>query len=192
MRLRTGIVLEVEDIVITKERMWYKIKIDSDIKFPERVEDEWYVASSDYIKLFENIGTQEISPHTKASTTKHIIVDLSEQTLYAYDGKELFMKELISTGLIETPTPRGQFTVYKKTPSRYMQGPLEGISDQYYDLPGVPWNLYFTVDGAVIHGTYWHNHFGKVWSHGCVNLSPQIAKKLYDWTPLGAQVTVQN
>lgn len=73
-----------------------------------------------------------------------------------------------------------------------MQGPIPGVSDQYYDLPGVPWNLYFTVDGAVIHGAYWHNHFGEPWSHGCVNLPPQEAKRLYDWADLGTPVIVQD
>ena len=101
------------------------------------------------------------------------------------------MQAPISTGLNLTPTPLGTFTVYAMTPSRYMQGPIPGISDQVYDLPGVPWNLYFTQDGAVIHGAYWHNHFGEPWSHGCVNLSPENAKKLYYWAELGVKVTVK-
>ena len=97
----------------------------------------------------------------------------------------------ISTGLELTPTETGTFTVFKKTPSRYMQGPLPGFVDrQAYDLPGVPWNLYFTQGGAVIHGAYWHNSFGKPYSHGCVNLPPQQAKKLYNWAPLGTKVIV--
>jgi lipoprotein-anchoring transpeptidase ErfK/SrfK len=123
-------------------------------------------------------------------TKKRIVVDVSKETLSAYDGDTLFMQESISTGLDDTPTPFGTFSIYKKTPSRYMQGPIPGVSDQVYDLPGVPWNLYFTVDGAVIHGAYWHNHFGEPWSHGCVNLSPQNAKKLYDWADVGIPVVV--
>jgi lipoprotein-anchoring transpeptidase ErfK/SrfK len=102
------------------------------------------------------------------------------------------MQQHISTGLEFTPTPRGTFTVYRKTPSRYMQGPLPGVSDQYYDLPGVPWNLYFTQQGAVIHGAYWHDNFGKRWSHGCVNVPPAKARELYQWADLGMQVTVRD
>ena len=101
------------------------------------------------------------------------------------------MQEAISTGLDDTPTPRGDFKVFKKTPSRYMQGPIKGVSDQVYDLPGVPWNLYFTEGGAVIHGAYWHDHFGKPWSHGCVNLPTETAKKLYLWADVGTSVHVQ-
>jgi lipoprotein-anchoring transpeptidase ErfK/SrfK len=112
--------------------------------------------------------------------------------LYAYDGDTLYMQEAISTGLELTPTPRGVFTVYRMTPSRYMQGPIPGISDQYFDLPGVPWNLYFTPEGAVIHGAYWHDRFGSPWSHGCVNLPPEKAKKLYAWAEIGTKVVVQD
>lgn len=72
-----------------------------------------------------------------------------------------------------------------------MQGASDGQEDQYYDLPGVPWNLYFTYDGDVIHGAYWHNSFGQKWSHGCVNMPPQIAKKLYEWAVVGTPVIVE-
>ena len=51
-----------------------------------------------------------------------------------------------------------------------------------YNLPGVPWCSYFTESGAALHGTYWHNDFGRRNSAGCVNLTPANAKKLYRWT----------
>ncbi len=112
--------------------------------------------------------------------------------LYAYDGDTLFMQQSVSTGLELSPTPRGTFYIYRKTPSRYMQGPLPNISDQYYDLPGVPWNLYFTEGGAVLHGAYWHNNFGQQWSHGCVNLPPEMAEKIYRWAELGMPITIRD
>ena len=73
-----------------------------------------------------------------------------------------------------------------------MQGPVPGVSDDAYDLPGVPWDLYFTHGGAVIHGAYWHDKFGEPWSHGCVNLPLQKAKELYLWADVGTPVTVQD
>ena len=74
-----------------------------------------------------------------------------------------------------------------------MQGPLPNLIDQqYYDLPGVPWNLYFTDGGAVIHGAYWHNSFGMRYSHGCVNVPPSQARELYNWAPLGTKVIVKD
>ena len=102
------------------------------------------------------------------------------------------MEEKVSTGIELTPTPRGNFTVFRKTPSRYMQGPIPGISDHYYDLPGVPWNLYFTEQGAVIHGAYWHDSFGTPWSNGCVNMPIASAEKLYKWADIGTEVVVRD
>ena len=52
----------------------------------------------------------------------------------------------------------------------------------YYDLPGVPWVSYFYWWGVAIHGTYWHNDFGKPRSHGCVNAPTDCAKWIYRWT----------
>ena len=74
-----------------------------------------------------------------------------------------------------------------------MQGPLPNLVDQQvYDLPGVPWNLYFTQEGAVIHGAYWHTSFGSPYSHGCVNLWPDDARTLYMWAELGTTVIVED
>jgi lipoprotein-anchoring transpeptidase ErfK/SrfK len=190
-RLRTGVVLKVASTVSKDGHDWYKITPGNDIRYPERITTDWYVYA-DAVQLFTDTGDQSLPVGTvSTTTTKRIVVDVSKETLYAYDGDTLFMQEPISTGLEYTPTPNGTFTVYHKTPSRYMQGPLPGVSTQKYDLPGVPWDLYFTRDGAVIHGAYWHNHFGQPWSHGCVNLSPENAKKLYYWADIGTPVVVQ-
>jgi hypothetical protein len=51
-----------------------------------------------------------------------------------------------------------------------------------FDLPGVPWDAYFTEAGAALHGTYWHNDFGHPHSHGCINLTPEDARWIYRWT----------
>ncbi|KND51203.1 MAG: hypothetical protein ABA06_02745 [Parcubacteria bacterium C7867-001] len=193
MQLRTGIVLPVSSTTVTDTtgRTWYQISFSEWLRYPERIAGPWYVAA-DLVQPFFAVATEELPEPGVASTTKRILVDRSDQTLYAYDGAELFLETPISTGLDLTPTPRGLFVVYRKTPSRYMQGPLPGISNQYYDLPGVPWNLYFTNEGGAIHGAYWHTQFGKQWSHGCVNVPLETAKKLYEWTPLGTPVTVRD
>ena len=190
MQLRTGVVLKVRETLEHDGRTWYKITFDEPIRYPERVSRNWYVAG-EFVRPFEDVGVLDLSGDVKASSTKRILVDRSEQMLYAYEGDVLFMQERISTGLKSTPTPRGTFTVYKKTPTRYMQGPLPGVSAQYYDLPGVPWNLYLRIRGGVIHGAYWHDKFGKPWSHGCVNLPLERAQKLYLWADVGTPVTVQ-
>ncbi len=190
-RLRTGVILKTAEPVEHGGRTWYRVVFDEPIRYPERVGGEWYVAG-EYVRPFTDEGVIDSLGETSALSTKRILVDRSEQMLYAYEGDTLFMQVHISSGLDLTPTPRGTFTVYKKTPTRYMQGPLPGISDQYYDLPGVPWNLYFTYQGGTIHGAYWHNSFGEQWSHGCVNLPLEEARVLYLWTDIGTSVTVRD
>jgi hypothetical protein len=190
-RLRTGIVLLVADTVTKNNRDWHKIGFAHPLLYPERIQGDWYVAA-ELVHAFTDDGDHTLKKGEVASTTKRIVVDVSEQKLYAYDGDTLFMEESISTGLEFTPTPRGTFHIFKMTPSRFMQGPIPGVSEQVYDLPGVPWDLYFTDGGAVIHGAYWHNRFGELWSHGCVNLPVEKAKKLYLWADIGMPVTVQN
>ncbi len=190
--LRTGVVLRVEKVIHAEDRDWYKITFDEWVRYPDRVSNEWYVAAGDYVRLFNHAPPEKLAPGEHASTSKRIIVDRTLQKLYAYDGDTLFMEERISTGLDGTPTPRGNFRIFSKTPSRYMQGPVPGISDQEFDLPGVPWTMYFTNEGGAIHGAYWHNNFGEQWSHGCVNLPPEKAKILYEWADLGTPVTVHD
>ena len=192
LKLRKGIVLRVANSVVGSDgHTWYKIKLDDFVRYPERVTSSWFV-SADVVQTSTNDGDQVLGRDPAPKTQKRIVVDRTQQMLYAYDGDVLFMQQPVSTGLELTPTPRGMFTVYRKTPSRYMQGPLPDVSDQYYDLPGVPWNMYFTSEGGAIHGAYWHNNFGQPWSHGCVNLPPEKAKELYEWADLGTPVEVRD
>jgi lipoprotein-anchoring transpeptidase ErfK/SrfK len=77
-------------------------------------------------------------------------------------------------------TPQGAFITYYKRPSRHMAA--GDIAASGFDLPGVPWVQYITESGISLHGTFWHNDFGRPRSHGCINLSMQTAKWLYRWS----------
>lgn len=191
-KLRNGVLLKIGTTTVEADgHTWYHIVFDEVLKYPERVAGEWWVAS-EFVNVFEHEGSKTIwEQEENVDTAKRVIIDRSEQKLYAYESDTLFMETSISTGLELSPTPRGTFTVFKMTPTRYMQGPLPGYTD-VYDLPGVPWNLYFTNEGAVIHGAYWHNSFGSRYSHGCVNMLPADAEKLYAWAVLGMKVTVRD
>ena len=60
--------------------------------------------------------------------------------------------------------------------------------EQPYSVATVPWTMFFAKDLA-LHTAYWHDRFGEPRSHGCVNLSPSDARRLYHWSspdlPLG-------
>jgi lipoprotein-anchoring transpeptidase ErfK/SrfK len=191
-KLRTGMVLRtVGEATSSDGTKWYKIGFDEWLRYSDRVSGDWYVSAAVVSEVYAE--PSEVASEDYATGTKKIIVDRSEQQLYAYDGDTLFLKATTSTGLLLTPTPRGTFHIFKKVPTRYMQGPLPYLVDkEVYDLPGVPWNMYFTSLGAAIHGAYWHNDFGNPHSHGCVNLPPDVAKKLYYWADVGTTVTVRD
>lgn len=113
-----------------------------------------------------------------------IEVDLSEQKLRAWEGDQLFLETLVSTGLPWYPTPQGEFRIWIKLRAAKMEG---GSGKYYYYLPNVPYVMYFENDqipgwrGYGLHGTYWHDDFGTQRSHGCVNLPTPMAEKLYYW-----------
>lgn len=110
---------------------------------------------------------------------KWIEVDLSEQKLYAHNGKKIDYEFLISSGKW-APTPKGEFRIWVKLKYTKMEGGIKGTSTYYY-LPNVPYTQYF-YKGYGLHGTYWHNNFGQPMSYGCINLSIPDAEKLFYWT----------
>lgn len=121
-------------------------------------------------------------PTPTVTNGKQIIVDLSDQRIFAYQDGQLLNTVIVSTGLPGTPTVTGDFNIYWKLTSQTMSGP------GYY-LPGVPWVMYFYA-GYAIHGTYWHNNFGQPMSHGCVNLPTDQAAWFFNFAEVGTPVRV--
>jgi lipoprotein-anchoring transpeptidase ErfK/SrfK len=111
-----------------------------------------------------------------------IEVDLSDQTLIAWQGETAVLRTSISSGRTEYPTVRGTYKIRTKLDLERMIGPG-------YDTPNVPWTMYF-FRGYAIHGAYWHNNFGTPVSHGCVNMRVEEAKALYEWASVGLEVVV--
>lgn len=128
------------------------------------------------------IGGSSSAPAPAPAPTgaRWIDVDLSAQRLTAYQGNTSVFSTLISGGLPRTPTVVGRFKIYTKLTSTRMTGPG-------YDLPNVPYTMYF-YRGYAIHGTYWHNNFGQPMSHGCVNMRTQDAAWLFNWASVGTTV----
>jgi LysM repeat protein len=121
-------------------------------------------------------------PSPTITDGKQIVVVLSQQAVYAFENGQLLKSFVVSTGMPATPTVQGDYTIYVKYDSQRMVGPG-------YDLPGVPWVMYF-YQGYGLHGTYWHNNFGQTMSHGCVNMRTDEALWLYQWAPVGTAVRV--
>lgn len=114
-----------------------------------------------------------------------IDVDLTTQTLVAYQGPQPVYATLVSTGRgpAGTPnaTPPGLHRVWVKLLASDMANITTEDGNQRYSLEDVPYVQFF--DSAVaLHGTYWHGDFGHPHSHGCVNLSTLDARWLFDFT----------
>lgn len=111
-----------------------------------------------------------------------IDVNLSTQSVYAYEGDTVVNSFVVSTGTWLTPTVTGKYKIWIKLRSANMSGPG-------YFLPNVPYIMYF-YKGYGLHGTYWHNNFGTPMSHGCVNLRTSDAAWLFNWASVGTVVNV--
>jgi lipoprotein-anchoring transpeptidase ErfK/SrfK len=129
--------------------------------------------------LADTLTAQERKVLGVTSDEKWIEVDLSEQKLTAWQGDNIFLESLISSGLFGR-TPIGEYRVWYKIRATKMEGGSK-LNNTYYYLPNVPYTMFFHGDFG-IHGTYWHQNFGTPMSHGCVNTPTLIAEKLFYWS----------
>lgn len=140
-----------------------------------------------FIIILYFIFPQAIFAQTIVS--KRIQVDLTHQILYAYQNNNLIYSFPISSGTLVHPTVTGTFYPWGKYLSYEMIGGSIRAGD-YYDLPNVPYVVYF-YRGYAIHGTYWHHNFGHPMSHGCINLSIANARLLYNWIDYSTPITIR-
>jgi lipoprotein-anchoring transpeptidase ErfK/SrfK len=122
---------------------------------------------------------------------KYILVDISEQHMYVYEGDTLIYSFVASTG-INNATRVGTFAVQSKIPNAYgstwdiwMPDWLgiywsAGLENGIHALPILP-------NGA----TLWEGYLGRPVSYGCVVLGTYEAQLLYDWAEIGTPVEIQ-
>lgn len=123
--------------------------------------------------------------------SKYILVDISEQHMYVYDGDALTYSFVASTGM-NNATRVGTFAVQSKIPNAYgstwniwMPSWLGiywsgGLENGIHALPILP-------NGA----TLWEGYLGRPVSYGCVVLGTYEAQVLYDWAEIGTPVEIQ-
>jgi lipoprotein-anchoring transpeptidase ErfK/SrfK len=166
---------------------WYKVVDDYP---PRQIGNYQWVLARDV----RRVSRSEITPIHPFVGDKRIIVDLAEQTLTCFEGEKAVYKTLIASGLGAHATPKGEHCVLLKQGSRHMANlPYADMPEDerpaasdIFDLPGVPWNVFFDLEGRAIHGAYWHNDFGIPRSHGCLNVPIDAARWVYRWVhPIG-------
>jgi hypothetical protein len=116
---------------------------------------------------------------------KWIDINVTKQTLALYEGTKAVYATLVSTGEAglsdpdkSTATKRGIYRIHTKHISATMDSDVVG---EEFELRDVPYVQYFESNYA-LHGAYWHDRFGIPKSHGCINISPEDARRLFFWT----------
>ncbi len=116
---------------------------------------------------------------------KWIDVNITKQVLVAYEGTKAVYATLVSSGEAGLGDPetsksskRGIFRIHTKYISMTMDSDIVGEEFELRDVPYVQ----FFEGGYALHGAYWHDGFGQPKSHGCINLAPEDARRLFFWT----------
>jgi hypothetical protein len=127
------------------------------------------------------------APEGLAENERYIDVDLSSQTLVAFEGARPVYATLISSGKHsrdkekDHSTPTGEWRIREKHITTTMDGDGTAAGDLPYSIEDVPFVQYYFRSFA-LHAAFWHSNFGVQMSHGCVNLAPLDAKWLFFFT----------
>jgi hypothetical protein len=99
-----------------------------------------------------------------------IQVDKSTQTMVVtVDGRPAYSWP-VSTGVARYDTPGGEFQPFRMERDHF---------SREWDNAPMPFSIFFTQQGHAIHGTN-HSSIGRPASHGCVRLSVDHARTLFD------------
>lgn len=134
---------------------------------------------------FQNAAEEEAG--TPLNT--YIDVDIENQTVrYILDGNEVFNEPCVTGDVSKgRSTPTGVFAIYAHVPGQYLTGPTWKNWVDYW-MP-------FSPGGCGLHDATWRGKFGgtiykTAGSHGCVNLSHEAAKNLFNMVNIGTVVIV--
>lgn len=131
------------------------------------------------------------TPEPVRGGNKSILVSISEQHMYVYEGDTIVFSFVASTGM-QNATRIGEFSVLDKIPNAY----------------GATWDLWMPnwlgiyYSGTMENGihalpilsngvTLWEGYLGTPISFGCVVLGTYESKLLYDWVEIGTPVVIQ-
>ena len=131
-----------------------------------------------------------IASGDEAVAKKEIHVFIEEQVLVAYEnGEEIYSFDIV-TGRDGKETTAGKYQIFRKH---------KKYTSKTYGSE-MPYTMFFTEDGKAIHGTqmatlrsYLHSYLTEsVGSQGCIGLTDDNAKALFDWAPMGTPVIVMS
>jgi lipoprotein-anchoring transpeptidase ErfK/SrfK len=124
-------------------------------------------------------------PSFATGARKWIDISINTQTLVLYEGNKAVYATAVSTGRDGLGDPKtthstilGTFKIREKHVTTTMDA---HEVDNKFELRDVPWVEYFEA-GYALHAAPWHDEYGKPRSHGCINMSPIDARRVFMWT----------
>jgi hypothetical protein len=123
-------------------------------------------------------------PPDVAPDERWLDINIAEQTIVVFQGTRPIYATLISSGKEskikekDHRTPRGEWRIREKHITSKMDGDGTAAGDLPYSIEDVPYVMYFHRAYAV-HAAFWHELYGNQRSHGCVNLAPLDAKRIF-------------
>lgn len=136
---------------------------------------------------------------TTAALGQSIVVDLSENNLYLYEGLTLVQDYPVATAAPGYQTPVGTWKIVDKRENPTWYNPA--LDSWGADLPRVippgPGNplgtraLYLNAPGIRIHGTYNSASIGTYASHGCIRMLISESEELFELVGTGARVIIK-
>lgn len=146
------------------------------------------------------IPVEAVEPKiTAAKLGRTIVVDLSENRLYLYDGFKIIREYPVATAAPGYTTPVGTWEVVGKVENPAWHNPAPdgwGAGEPLVIPPG-PGNplgtraLYLSAPGIRIHGTYSSSSIGTYASHGCIRMYISDSEELYPLVPVGATAIIK-
>jgi lipoprotein-anchoring transpeptidase ErfK/SrfK len=136
---------------------------------------------------------------TTAALGQSIVVDLSENHLYLYQGLKTVADFPVATAAPGYETPIGTWEIVDKRENPTWYNPA--LDTWGADLPRVippgPGNplgtraLYLNAPGIRIHGTYSSSSIGTYASHGCIRMLISDSEELFGLVDTGARVIIK-
>src|SRR6266403_2166106 len=115
---------------------------------------------------------------TKPQGPLIIAISIERQSLKLYDASGFFAETPISTGMRGHPTPMGVFSIIQKHKFHH--------SNIYSGAP-MPYMQRITWSGVAMHAGVLPGYPA---SHGCIRMPMAFAVKMWNWTKMGARVTI--
>ena len=126
-----------------------------------------------------------------------IVVSITRQHLWAFDGPHLVLDTVVGTGRPELATLLGTYHVFHKASPYRMVSEWPYGSPYWYAPVSMDYAMEFIQGGYFIHDAPWRTRWGPganlaAGSHGCVNVPMPVMGTLYRWTSIGLEVVVQS